>query len=247
MEIWKPLQIDGLRHFQVSNLGNIRNMSFKGTGEIRRVKPNVDKDGYYRVTFCNSVARKTQNFLVHRLVAEMFIPNPDNLPQVNHKDEDKTNNRVENLEWCDCTYNNNYGTRNKRLSKSKLNTNCRPVCQCDMDGNVIKVWPSLCELEREFGYDSGLLSSRCRGKGYTAYGYKWKFEGDEKPEAWAKSKAGNEALFRPVEQVDSNGNVVKVWDSIKSARQAGYTSQISKCCKTGCKGNGYTWRYATQV
>lgn len=73
-------------------------------------------NGYLRVVLCKNGARK--DFFVQRIVAETFIPNPNNLPQVNHKDENKKNNCVENLEWCDATYNINYGTRNARMSKS---------------------------------------------------------------------------------------------------------------------------------
>lgn len=89
--------------FEVSNTGIVRN---KVTGKIR--KPFFDKNGYVCINLHNHW------YKVHRLVAQAFIPNPDNLPQINHKDEDKTNNNVSNLEWCDAKYNINYGTAMKR-------------------------------------------------------------------------------------------------------------------------------------
>ena len=93
-------------YYEVSNLGRVRSTSYKGT---RILKPSL-KSRYKIVVFCINQIKVHK--LVHRLVAEAFIPNPDNLPQVNHKDEDKTNNCVENLEWCDVKYNSNFGTRN---------------------------------------------------------------------------------------------------------------------------------------
>lgn len=242
-EIWKNIPIEGIEHYQVSNLGNVRNTSYKGTGRVLNMKLHKDKDGY----LCVSLRQKM--FRVNRLVAIAFIPNPENLPQVNHKDEIKDNNRVENLEWCDCVYNNNYGTKKERLSKSKLNTNCKAVCQCDMDGNVIKVWECMNELNRQFGYDVGLIAKRCMGRGNTAYGFKWKYKGDEKSEAWAKAKAGKDTLYKPVLQMDDNDNVIRVWDSIKAAGAEGFsTTMISSCCHGRRKHTGgYRWQFATQV
>lgn len=241
MEIWKSLPIEGFEHYQVSNLGNVRNSSYKGTGRALNMKLHKDKDGYPRVSL------RQKMFRVNRLVAIAFIPNPNNLPQVNHKDEVKDNNRVENLEWCDNVYNSNYGTKKERLSKSKMNTNCKAVCQCDMDGNVIKIWPSVCELERQFGYDPGLISSRCRGKGNTAYGFKWKYEGDEKSEEWAAAKAGKDTLYKPVAQMDDNGNIIRIWDSIKAAGAEGFSeTMISSCCHGRRKHTGgYRWQFAS--
>lgn len=174
MEIWKSLPIEGLEHYQVSNTGRVRNSSYKGTGRIRNMSPCSDKDGYQTVCL-TSLDGKQKSYRVHRLVAQVFIYNPDNLEQVNHLDENKANNSVDNLEWCTSKQNNNYGHRNERMSRSKRNTNCRAVRQCDKNGVIIRVWPSLSELKRTFGYDTGLISSRCRGKGETAYGYRWEY------------------------------------------------------------------------
>lgn len=115
MEVWKP--IDWLQEFsgcfEVSNLGNVRT-----TGCDRRhphlMTPSM-LNGYLVVCFNRNGVKK--NLRVHRLVAQAFIPNPFNYPIVNHKDECKTNNAVDNLEWCDVKYNDNYGTRNERLSQ----------------------------------------------------------------------------------------------------------------------------------
>ena len=118
-EIWKDIVgYEGL--YQVSNLGNVKRLKgYKGRGkgyivEEHLIKPSINSNGYQNVVLCKN--GKTKTFSMHRLVAIAFLDNSDNLPEVNHKDEDKTNNCVDNLEWCDRVYNNNYGTRNKKCS-----------------------------------------------------------------------------------------------------------------------------------
>ena len=112
MEEWKAIPgYEGL--YEVSNMGNVRNV--RRNTLLRLSKTN---NRYIRVSLCKNGIKT--GLTVHRLVAEAFIPNPDNLPEVNHKDEDKTNNRVENLEWCDHKYNMNYGTRNIRAKETAI-------------------------------------------------------------------------------------------------------------------------------
>ena len=110
--------------FQVSNTGKVRRLYKRGPKELKSV---VKRGGYKGVLLKANGIFKCE--LIHRLVATAFIPNPDNLPHVNHKDEDKTNNSIDNLEWCDAKYNNNYGTKGKRIRESKLNKtyNCYQV------------------------------------------------------------------------------------------------------------------------
>lgn len=121
-EIWKPVKgYEG--YYEVSNLGRVRSIDRVVVDTVRNCErllkgkvlvQNDKENGYKTVVFCKE--HKTHNKYVHRLVAEVFIPNPDNLPQINHKDEDKTNNRVDNLEWCTQLYNNLYGSRMKNRS-----------------------------------------------------------------------------------------------------------------------------------
>ena len=119
-EIWRPVVgYEGL--YEVSNTGRVRSLdryvrrNYFKKGRILKLN---DRRGYLFVELC--LNNKTKNFSVHRLVAQAFIPNPDNLPQVNHIDEDKLNNRVENLEWCDSKYNSNYGTRKDRARNTAI-------------------------------------------------------------------------------------------------------------------------------
>lgn len=122
MEVWKDIPgYEGL--YQVSNLGGVKSIKrpdAAGSRLLREkiLKPTIGTRGYLNVGLRKDNMQK--KIEVHRLVAMAFIPNPQNLPQVNHKDEDKVNNCVDNLEWCSRSYNVNYGTRNGRMTKTKM-------------------------------------------------------------------------------------------------------------------------------
>ena len=165
-EIWKDIEWHK-GSYKVSNMGrvySIRRKKFKDT--------YLDKRGYVKVCLCYNYTQKI--FSVHRLVAKAFIPNPNNYPQVNHKDENKQNNNVDNLEWCTNHYNEHYGTRSQRQAKSLTNgKNSKPIKQM-LNGSIIKVWPSMAEAGRH-GFDEGNVSACCRGKIKTAYGYQWQY------------------------------------------------------------------------
>lgn len=167
-EIWREIAgYEGL--YKVSNMGRVMSLNYRHTGKVKVLKNRPEKDGYLVINFCYNGKIKT--FKIHRLVAEAFIPNPDNLPQVNHKDEDKTNNCVENLEWCTNKYNSNYGTRKHRLSE----THKISVSQFDKTGLLIKVYSSGITAQMETGINSSNITKCCRGKLKTAGGYIWRY------------------------------------------------------------------------
>lgn len=173
-EIWKPIPgYEGL--YEVSNKGNVRSLNYMHTGKWKTIKLIKHKNGYLMVCLCKD--GKIKQASVHRLVASAFIPNPDNLPQVNHKDENKLNNSVDNLEWCDGAYNMKYGTRQERITKSNTNNpkKSKPILQFDLEGNLIMKWESLNEVMRQTGVGAGNISNCARGKVKTAGGYVWKY------------------------------------------------------------------------
>ena len=131
------------------------------------LKPRITKDGYLKVKLCKN--GKMKHICVHRLVAEAYIPNTDNLPQVNHKDECKTNNCLRNLEWCDASYNINYGTCVERRSAKRK----KPILQFDLEGNFIREWPSAIDVGKR---ERANIKECLRGKTKTAYNYIWKYK-----------------------------------------------------------------------
>ena len=144
----------------------------------RFLSTSLDEKGYMKVSLW--VNKKVRTLKIHRLVAKYFIPNPYNYKEVNHKDEDKTNNRASNLEWCDRKYNVNYGSRGKKASQSMLNNSqSKRILQYDKNGNFVKEYPSAHEAARQIGkalvHGNQNISMCARGKTETAYGYVWRF------------------------------------------------------------------------
>lgn len=166
-EIWKDIpNYEGL--YQASTFGRIRNSR---TYKVLRLGNYI---GYYRVDLCKDGKRSTKK--VHRLVAETFIPNPDNLPCVNHKDCNPSNNAVSNLEWCTYSYNTNYADANEKRANNRKPNIIRPVYQYDLSGNLITKWDSTRTIETVMGFCHSSISKCCRGVTATSYGYVWKYE-----------------------------------------------------------------------
>ena len=170
-EVWKDIAgYEGL--YKVSDKGNVYSVERKDSRGNkcggRTLKPRYDKDGYLRVTLYKDGKEKKK--VIHRLVAEAFIHNPNKYPEVNHKDENKSNNELSNLEWCTRKYNANYGTLKERLSKKIRAVNVET-------GEVVK-FNSTQEAGRK-GYAGGRVSEACRGVYYGGNlyrGYKWSYE-----------------------------------------------------------------------
>lgn len=182
-EIWEDIKgYEGL--YQVSNLGRVKSLdryvrSKNNSIALKKgklLKTHTDKDGYLSICLYRTKCKK---FQVHRLVAEAFIPNPYNLPQINHKNELKDDNRADNLEYCDCCYNINYGTRNERTGQKLRNNPKRslPIVQIDIKTNILVAeFPSVMEAERQTGFKEQAIRNCCKGKTKSSYGYKWKYK-----------------------------------------------------------------------
>ena len=180
-EIWKDIEgYEGL--YQVSNVGRVKSLprlnlcvdkTYIRKGKV--LKGLSDKNGYLYVLLSKGgVQRK---FLIHRLVAKHFIQNPQNFPQVNHKNEIVDDNRLENLEWCDCAYNIRYGTGIKRRAKLQTNRHgAKEVLQFTLDGKFIREFPSTMEIVRVYGFRQSHINECCLGKAKSSYGYVWKYK-----------------------------------------------------------------------
>lgn len=169
-EIWKDIPgFEGL--YQVSNLGRVK--SFRQSSKLHKVpeyilNPSLSSNGYYQVTLYKDTKRS--KVLVHRLVAEAFVPNKNDFPMVNHIDENRLNNTASNLEWCTVTYNNNYGTVRERASDT-LST---PVMQFTLTGKPIAVYRSTRIASEMLSVSQRGIQRSCRGEGSSG-GYIWKF------------------------------------------------------------------------
>ena len=170
MENWKL--IDENSKYEVNNEGQVRNVKTR-----RLLKQFLSHNGYLKVSLGG------KNRMIHRLVALAFLPNPNNYPFINHKDEDKKNNSVENLEWCTAKYNINYGERTSKFIET-INTKrkirpylYRPILQYSLDGKFIQEFPSIKAAAQAINAknDSG-IGLCCRGKYKYAMGYIWRYK-----------------------------------------------------------------------
>ena len=192
LEIWRTAIYDGEIYeglYQVSNLGRFKNLNYRNTGKAELLNPGTNKDGYLQV--CLSKNGEYKMCLFHRLIAETFLPNPENLPQVNHKidtkegkkinmvifNEDGTVNKERTtIEWVTSKENNDYGTRNERVAKANTNgIRSKPVLQLSLTGDLIREWPSVGECGRN-GFNKGAVAACCRGEKPQYKGFRWEYK-----------------------------------------------------------------------
>ena len=150
--------------YMVSNLGRVKSLNYSNTGKEGILNARDNGKGYLRVILWKD--GKDKKYRINRLVAQAFIPNPDNLPEVNHKDEDKTNNRVENLEWCSRQYNVEYSQGKAVIGINKVS-------------GLIVEFPSASEASRQTGINSRNICACLKGRQKSTGGYTWQYSDSE--------------------------------------------------------------------
>lgn len=248
-EIWRDVAgYEG--KYQVSNLGRLKRLPFiDGSNHYlpeRIKKTQILPNGYVRSALFKD--GKMRNVLIHRLVADAFLPNPQNLPCVNHKDEVKTNNFVfvnedgtvdyekSNLEWCTWEYNNGYGTKRKRLSIAMTNGHTsKAIQQFSKDGVLIMEYPSIAEASRQTGFHRVNIELCCKGKQKQSNGYIWKL----------KNSKNAVVPFSRIAQCTLDGNIVDIfYTALEASRKTGILdTSISNCLGNRAKtAGGFIWK-----
>ena len=230
-EIWKD--IDG--RYSVSNLGNVKS---NYANKERILKPIQNKRGYLTVDLRSPGKRKTM--LIHRLVAMAFIPNPNNFLEVNHKDEDKTNNYVDNLEWCDTKYNCNYGTRNLRKGLTCM----KKVCSVDSSGQICS-YASILEAAERTGIHKTSISKALSDnfpQNKTAGGLVWLYDDGNVEETVNRMGIRARTNRKHVYSVDADGNV-EYYASIAEAHRVTGINNINRAIKNGTLACNRHWFY----
>lgn len=188
-EIWKDIDgYEGL--YQISNLGNVKSLTNRSNHKEERILKLNTNSKYYLVNLCKNTKRKT--LLIHRLVAKAFIDNPNNLPQINHINGNKLDNRAVNLEWCTCRANiihsiknglkvTKKGKENPMYGRKNENANRSvKVSKYDMNDNYIETYSSIREAGIKNNISEFTISNVCNGRGKSAGGYKWRYADESK-------------------------------------------------------------------
>lgn len=243
VEQWK--EIKNYPGYLVSSWGRIKSYKRSTNGKI--IFGKLDKDGYRKVLLYSAPGiRKT--FSVHRLVAQSFLSNPHNYPVVNHKDENKLNNHVSNLEWCCIGYNNRYGNRQRKAKETLKDNNSKYVgiSIVAYKNGKYKYFNNYCQAAKQLHVSLGDISLLVNNKG--------SIKRLKAVKGWQIVKKGEESkidyTYTPIHQVSKKFKAMKNGHSqiFNSKSEASKilgidSSYICKCLKYGYKGKGYTFKY----
>lgn len=171
IEEWRPVQgYEGL--YEASNTGKVASLNYNGTGARQELKPIETHHGYLKVRLYQNGKWRTKR--LHRVIAETFIPNEGNLPEINHIDEDPTNNVITNLEWCTHKYNSTYGGHNKRISEALTNGKLSKAVIATLPDGSVERYPSQAEAGRVLGCAQSGISRACRSAA-EYFGRRWAY------------------------------------------------------------------------
>lgn len=244
-EIWKNVTIDPYSdYYMVSNLGNIQRIKpcgkhKKSANTLGLLKPKIGTWGYYVINL--SLFGETNSFLVHRLVAMAFIDNPQLKEQVNHKDGNKLNNHVDNLEWVTPRENIQHAFKNG-LNYHKKPKNLKKVYQFDKNKNLIKIWETAMDVERELNISNASIHQCCKNLRHSAGGFLWSYNSECNPKKLKISKMHTNG----VNLYDKNGNLIKHYSSLRQASietGLGETMILRRCNGTIKSEDHGIWKY----
>ena len=240
-EIWKPCP-EFEEKYLISSHGRVMGIGTYNTckkGELIKLHKKHGRNGYIQARFYDNGRASTIE--IHLLVAKAFIPNPDNLPMVNHIDEDKTNNHVENLEWCTNQYNIRY-------------SNAKAVDVYTKDGNFIETLEAVVDAATKYNTKTTNISACCKRNYGTSGGHQFRYHGEPfaaKPPVESRTTRRKhlgvkprEAYFVSIDEYKIDGSFVKTWPNVSSASREYNlpTTNISKCCKGTIKTiNGHVF------
>lgn len=236
-EEWRPVVgYEGL--YEVSNTGKVNSLNYHRE-KIKKPLIIHDSNGYKFVFLYKNGSPKRG--LIHRLVAMAFIPNPDKLPIINHKDENPSNNCVENLEWCTAKYNVIYGTCRKRASLKKS----KKVIQFTSDGEMVAQYSSFKEAQEKTGFQYTNISKVCRGLREFCGGYRWRYIDDETSKLSRRKSEAEKAMTNakkkrttvyhaPVVQYTKKGELIKEYQTIYDAHKE--TGIAKRVILDNCRG-----------
>lgn len=226
--MWKTIIINGnTTNYECNEDGKIRNKKSK-----KILRGTLKKNGYIEYElYIDGIGIF---ILGHRIIAQTFLPNPCNYPQVNHKNGDKKDNRIENLEWCDSSYNNSHAYKNNLNSNDSIKV---PICQLDKAFNLVAIYQSISEAKEETGIAN--INKVLAGERQTAGGYYWQYADKN----YRHKKTG---IKKKVIQYSMEGELLAVYDSASEASRIThiYRKGISDCCNgkiQSCKK--YRWRF----
>ena len=244
-EIWR--RIENFSNYEVSNYGRVRSLDkqiITKNNKIRLYKGKILKQRlsrnkkYYCVGIYDN-NNKQHVLLIHRLVAKTFIPNPNNYEIVNHKDENKFNNYVENLEWITIKENNRYS-----FYKHPERLNTVSILQYDLEGNFIKEWKSIKEAADYYNINQNNISECLKGRSKSSHKFIWKYyqyNFSKKIEGYS-----NNSKYRKIIQYDLFGNFIKIWNSMIDIEKELNINKhgINDCCKYKLQSSGkFIWRF----